>query len=175
MPATDDSHATLTSLLTFASNADTLLVETRIRLSHLTEIVVEFGVSDAASETNGLAFSSHDVTPVAVATNAAILGFQHDSGGEMNTTWNALRVKANTAARTDTTIAPLTTFVTLGIALAKNGSVVDASYLINGAQVATASDVIANAISLRAWVTVKAKSAAIRYAELDYLRASSTR
>ncbi len=173
--AVDETHATLTSALSFVSSADALLIETRLRLSHITDIVCEFGVSDARSETNGIAFSSHDVTPVAVASNAVVLGFQHDSGGEQNTTWNALRVNADTATRSDTTITPTTSFVTLAIALAKNGSAVDVSYFIDGAQVATAQGVIALNIPVNAWLTVKAKSAAIRYVEVDYLRVYAKR
>lgn len=176
----DDGHATLASDLTFNSSGELLLVEGRIRIDDLDEVAIEFGVSDAASETGGLAFTSHDATPVAVATNAAIFGFLHDTaGGETNTNWSALNVNAGSAARLDTSVAPVAgTFVLLQLVLALNTDTdeVDASWFINGSLVASATDVIATNTPLYVWLSTKNFEAAdAKLLEADYIRATQDR
>lgn len=173
----DDGHATLTSDQTFLSSSTLTLVEARVRLDDVAEVAIEFGLNDAASETGGLAFSSHDATPVAVADNAAVFGFLHDTaGGETNTNWSALSVNATTANRIDTSTAPAAnTFVLLQVVLAYNSDTdaVDASWFINGTQVATFDDAVAKDIPLYAWLTVKTLEAAdAKTADADYLRLS---
>lgn len=176
----DDGHATLSSDLSFVSSGTLLLAEARVRVDDIEEVAIEFGVSDAQNETGGLAFTSHDATPVAVATNAAVFGFLHDTaGGETNTNWSALSVNGGVAARVDTEVAPAAgTFALLQIVLAYNSgtSEVDASWFINGTQVATASDVVAVDTPLFVWLTAKTLEAAdAKLVEADYVRVTQDR
>lgn len=176
----DDGHATLASDLSFLSNGELLLVEARLRIDDIEEVAIEFGVSDAQNETGGLAFTSHDDTPVAVATDAAVFGFLHDTvGGEENTNWSALYVKGGSASRLDTSVAPVaSTFALLQLALAYNSEedTVDASWFINGALVASASDVVSLDTPLYIWLTTKTFEAAdAKQLEADYIRATQDR
>lgn len=168
----DDAWTTLTTDLTFESDSTLLIAEARLKVASVANIIIEFGFSDAASEAAGIAFTSHDSTPVATATNACLFGFQNDVGGEVNTTWNALNVKAGSAVRTAITDAPSAdTFYHLAVVLAKNGSQVDASWFIDGTQVATKTDVVAVDIPLYFWLTLKAKTNAAKTADIDWARA----
>lgn len=176
----DDGHATLASDLSFVSSGELLLVEARLRVDDIADVAIEFGVSDAISETGGQAFTSHDDTPVAVASNAAIFGFLADTvGGEVNTNWSALSVNADTAARLDTSVAPVAgTFALLQLALALNADTneVDASWFINGSLVASATDVVALDTPLYVWLSTKTFEAAdAKLVEADYVRATQDR
>ena len=176
----DDGHATLASDLSFASDGTLLLVEARVRIDDIAETAIEFGVSDAQSESGGLAFTSHDSTPVAVATDAAVFGFLHDTaGGETNTNWSALTVNAGVAARVDTEVAPVAaTFALLQVVLALNTdtSEVDASFFVNGTQVAAVADAVDVGVPLYVWLSTKNFEAAdAKLVEADYIRATQDR
>lgn len=169
----DNGFGTIASATTFLSSSSLLLAEARLKVDDIQEVGIEFGFSDAASETAGMAFSSHDSTPVAVASNAVVFGFIHDTGGsEVGTTWNASRVNATTAARTAIASGPVNgTFALLQLALALNDDEVDATWFINGVAVATATDVVALNIPLYLWATAKTFEASdSKTVEIDYIR-----
>ena len=176
---TDDSHATLASDLSYVSSNASLIAEARIKLSATTNVAIEFGFSDAVSEAAGQAFTSYDVTPVAVASNAAIFGFLHDAGAaETNTNWSALTVNADTAAFLDTSIVPITSdYVKIAVAVAYDSvnAQVDAGFFINDVLVASATDVMAADIQLFAWLSIACKETADKQVEVDYARAYMTR
>lgn len=174
---TDEQWATLASMLSFKSNAGVIVAEAYIDVSVLTEMQCEFGFSDAQSETLGLAFSRHDASVAAIADNAAVFGYGNAGGTEGNAYWNADYVKATVAHRVAiaTTYNPVVgTYQKLTMALAKNGSTIDASWFINDVQVAVAEDVIANNIPLYLWMTIKTKTATAKLLNADYARAYTT-
>lgn len=167
--------ATLASNVSFLSNATTLLLEGYIRLSALTETALEFGFSDAKSETGGLAFSSVDSTPVAVATNGAVISYLN-SASEGNTVFNLVSVNAGTAARTvSTTTVAANTWYHLAVALVKNGSNIDVGYYINSTLVTTRASAIASNIPLYAWVSLKSSNTTGKTSNLDYIRVAIAR
>ena len=171
---TDEQWATLTSVLSFQSNGSVLVAEAYVAITTLTETQFEFGFSDAQSEAAGLAFSRHDASVAAVADNAAVFGYGNFTGGETNAYWNADYVKATVAARVAiaTDYNPVAgTYQKLTLALAKNGSTIDAAWFINDVQVAVAEDVMANSIPLYAWLTIKTKTATAKILNADYARA----
>lgn len=175
---TDNSHATLSGDLSFNTSNSTILFEARIRLSATTNVAIEFGLTDAQSEAGGQAFTSYDVTPVAVASNACILGFLHDAGaGETNTNWSALSVKADTAAFVDTETVPVTTgYVKLAVALAydSTNTQVDAGFFINDVLVASDTDVMAVDTQVWPWLSIACKETADKQVQVDWARAYTT-
>lgn len=174
---TDEQWATLASILSFKSNGGVLVAEAYVAVDVLTEAQFEFGFSDSQSEAAGLAFSRHDASVAAVASNAAVFGYGNFTGGETNAYWNADYVKATVAARVAiaTTYNPVAnTYQKLTLALAKNGSTIDASWFIDDIQVAVAEDVMANNIPLFLWLSIKTKTASAKVLNADYARAYMT-
>ena len=174
----DNGFATIVhDTLTCIANATQTLIETRVRLSAITNLIFEFGFSDAKSEAGGTAFSSHDATPVAVATDAVVFGFQHDTGAEENTVISGLAVRNGTAQRSATTATfSANTFVELAVALAKNSSQVDAAFFVNGVRLTTISNAVTSTVALIPWITVKALAASgSRTVGVDYIRITSSR
>jgi len=175
----DNGHATLTSDLTYLSSSKATLIEIRLKVDDVAEVGIEFGFSDATSETAGMAFSSL-TSPTAVATNAVTFGYLNDTGGnEIGTGWRAMRVRAGTAAGTLLTgpVPPVAnTWVELAVALALNANQVDATYFLNGDVVATATNVVAVNTPLYIWVTAKTFEASdSKSVDIDYLRISQSR
>jgi hypothetical protein len=174
--ADDESFATLSRRLIYPVSASLNLVEARLKLSAITDVVFEFGFSDALSETLGLAFSSHDATPVAVADEAAVFAWHaEDTGvGEISTNLEIVTAKATVAARVVTT-TPLVadTYIKLGVALDSDG---DAAFYINEVFIASVEEALTTSADLTPWVSVVAKEAATsRTVTIDWIRASSTR
>lgn len=143
------------------------------RLSNITAITartVEFGISDAVSETNGLAFSSHDATPVDVATNGAVFGY---NTGESMTTWSALAVNAGTPAYANTGVAPVAgTYQVLSLHVNTAGTV---RYYIDGALVATHVNGVLATGTYTLWLTVVTTSAVAKIVDVDYAGIISAR
>lgn len=130
---------------------DTLLSPTRLsaiwraKLSAITERAVELGVSDAASETAGLAFSSV-TTPTAVATDALVFGY--NSGQSAN--WYALAVVNDVAVTYDTGIVADDEWHEFQILVTPAGA---ARYYIDNTLVATHEGAVRAAAVFRAWAT----------------------
>lgn len=170
----DNGHATLTSDLSWNSSENTIFVEARIRISAITNVSIEFGFNDAATESGGQAWTSYDATPVAVTTDGAVLGFLHDAGaGETNTNWSALsRNNGGTAVRTDTSTAPTAaTWIELAVALTPGTTDADAAFFINGELVASQSAAVNANVVIYPWLSVSCKAgAASRTIEVDWMR-----
>lgn len=175
----DDGHATLASVPNFLSSAGTVLLEARLRLNTVSDVGFEIGLTDAASETGGQTFTSVDETPVAVASNAAILSFLSDTAaGETNTNWSAVTVNAGTAAFDDTSIAATTNFIDVAIAfgLDSGNSEVDVTFFVNGAAVASQAAAVATDTTLYAWASVKAFEGSVaKTVDIDYIRITQGR
>lgn len=166
----DNDHATLALGLHWLVSNGTIVFEAAVKsVTAITVRAIEVGLSDALSETNGLAFSSHDATPVDVATNAAVFGYNTD---DSMTTWSALAVNAGTPVYADTEVAPSTSgFQRLGIVIDSAGNV---HYYIGGVGqpanfIATHSLGIATTALLTPWITLKSLSGAAKTINLDYV------
>lgn len=162
----DDDHATLALGLHWLVSRGLTFFEARVTsVSALTLRAIEVGVSDAVSESNGLAFSSHDATPVAVATNAAVFGYNTD---ESMTAWSALSVNAGgTPQYTNTGTALVAgTFQRLGLLIDAAGNV---RFYINGELVATHDLGVATTSLFTPWITLKSLSGAIKSIDVDYV------
>lgn len=167
------NHATLIQDIDWSVGVELLLVEARVKLSHITEIVFEFGFSDALSETSGLAFSSHDATPVAVASNAAVIAFHNAGAGDSESVFSCVSVNADTAARNaSTTTATADTFYKLSVGIDASGN---AGFYIDGSLVATQENAVATTANLSPWVSIVTQDTTEKIANVDYVLVASTR
>jgi hypothetical protein len=168
----DDDHATLTLGLHWLVSNGWTFFETRFKsVSAITVRAIEIGLSDAISETNGLAFSNHSVAGItAVADDAAIFGYDTDA---TMTTWAANSVNAaGTPQATLLTAAPTTSYVRLGIAVNDGG---DAFYFVDGDLVATHTSAVATTAVLTPWISLKSLSAATKSIDIDYAAIAGAR
>lgn len=174
--ASADEWATLVRRLIFPVSNSLTLIEARLKINDISDVIFEFGFSDALAEANGTAFSSHDATPVAVATNAAVFGWNADNTdvGEISTAFELNTVNADTAARATTTSVPVNdTYLNLSVVIDSDG---DAGFFVNGTSAGSVEDAVATDAVLTPWITVVAlQAAAARTVEVDWIRVSSTR
>lgn len=163
----DNDHATLSGDSLFSPTG--LFQHWRGKIpTAITDRAVELGVSDAASETNGLAFSSHDATPVAVATDALVFGYDSD---ESMTTWSALAVNNGVAQYADTGIAVDTDWHNFSIFVVGN----DAHFYIDGVRVAVLTNAVRSAATFRAWATAVTRTTAAFEFNVDVSVTASSR
>lgn len=164
----DDDHATLAYALVHLVSNGWGFMEARINnVSAITLRAFEVGWSDALSETNGLAFSSHDATPVDVATDAAVFGYNTD---ESTTNFSLLSVNDGTPAYADSGVAvpAAGTFTKLAIAIGPAGQ---ALYYINGTLIERRPSAVATTAVLTPWITLKSLSGAAKTFQVDYVLA----
>lgn len=163
----DDDFATLALSLSWLVSNGLTVFNARVRCNTaITLRAVEIGVSDALSETAGLAFSSHDATVVAVADDAAIFAINSD---ESITTWSCLTARANTnVLRTNSAVTPTAgVYQKFTIAIRSDGSVF---FLINDALVGShPANSIATTALLTPWISLKSLSAAAKTIDADYI------
>jgi hypothetical protein len=172
--ATNPDWATMALGLQWPVLATMTLFEAKVKLNVITEVQLEIGLSDALSETAGLAFSSHDVTPVAVATNAVMFGFHNAaSPAESTAYWSKLSVKADVATQSFTT-TPLVanTYVKLSIAVNAGGSV---GFYINDVSVGSVEAAVATSAVLTPWISVKTSNTTSKILTVDYWRIAGSR
>lgn len=161
--------------LQWPANASVTLFEARLKLNVLTEVIVECGLSDALSESGGIAFSSHDSTPVAVATNAAMFGWHNStSPSESTTSLSILTVNNGTAAYLTTTSHPLVadTYIKLSVVINSLGN---AGFYINDVSVGSVEAAVQTSAVLTPWVTVKTSNTTSKIVTLDYWRIAGSR
>lgn len=137
----------------------------KVRIPTITLIKAEVGVSDALTETAGLAFSNHSVAGVTdVATDAAIFAFDTTAS---SANWLINYVKAGTPGAIDTDIPVVAgQWYELGIVVDENGNV---WFYIDGNLVGTAELAVDTTALLTPWATVLATTAAIRTLDLDFV------
>lgn len=171
---TNPDWATLALGLQWPVNATLTLFEARLKLSAVTEVQLEVGLSDALSETAGLAFSSHDATPVAVATNAVMFGFHNSaSPSEATSFWSKLSVKADVATQSFTTTAlAADTYVKLSIAVNSAGNI---GFYINDVSVGSVEAAVATSAVLTPWISVKTTNTTSKILTVDYWRVAGSR
>ncbi len=161
----DNDHATLTMGLHWTvSNGYTVFTARAAQVTAITLRSVEIGVSDANSETNGLAFSAPD-TPTAVADDAAVFTINSD---DSLATWNVLTVNGGgTPVQTTLTTAPVAgTYQVFQIVIDSAGN---AQFYINGTLEATQALAVATTALLTPWITLKSLSAAAKIQNVDYV------
>lgn len=168
----DDDHATLSLGLHWLVSKGYTFFEARVKtVTASTLRAIEVGLSDALSETNGLAFSDHSVAGVtAVATDAAIIGFDTDAS---MTNYALDTVNAGgTAAAVTTGVAPSTSYQRLGLIVDSAGN---CYCFIAGVLVATALLAVATTSVLTPWISLKSLSGAIKSIDVDYVSISGVR
>lgn len=172
--ATANEWATLARRLIFPASSPLTLFEARVKVSDISDVIFEVGLSDAISETAGLALSSHDDTPVAVADNAALIAWHaEDTGaGEVSNAFEITTVNDGTAARNTTSVAPTAdTYFTVAIAVDDNG---DIGFFVNGESVGSVEDAIDTSAVLTPWLSISAPEAATaRSLTVDWVRVSN--
>lgn len=169
--ATLNDHTTAAIAPVWGTNfGEWIVFEARFLISALTTVAVEVGLSDALSETGGLAFSNHTVAGVTdVATDAVVVAF--DSAGDAG--FNVCSVNNGTPSAVATGVTPVAlTYNTVRIAISPTR---DAHVFIDNNRVAIVEDAVANNVALGAWITVKALAGAIRSVQVDYLGISQKR
>lgn len=158
----DDDHATLAGALNLKANTAGWL---EVRLKQVTAATlraVEVGISDAKSETNGLAFSAL-ATPAAVADDAAVFAYNTDD----DTAWYLASVKGGgtpQATRLDET--PSTDWQTLRLEWTAGGAV---SFFIDGERVGTHENAVTTTVAMGVWITLKSLSGAAKSMDVDYI------
>lgn len=165
--ATDNNHNDIAYDLVHTVSGGWAFFEARIAsITAITTRAIEVGFSDALSETNGLAFTSSDSTPVAVADNAAI--FQYNTDDTPGDIWVAASVNAGgTPQATALTAAPVAdTYQTLRVEVSPEG---DAYFYVAGSLVATLTDAVATTAVLTPWVAVKTLAGSAVTVNVDYL------
>lgn len=142
----------------------------RARISSITDLntrAIEVGLSDALTESNGQAFTSHDDTPVAVADDAAIFGFMTD---DSMTTFSALSVNGGgTAQVTEDVLTPVAgTFYDFGVGIDAVGN----AYFYTGQTpvlVATLALAVATTAVLTPWVSLTNLAGGGEIMDIDYI------
>lgn len=161
----DNANATLVLGLNWTVSNGWTVFKARVKnVSAITARAVEIGLSDALSESNGQAFTSHDSTVVAVATNAALFGFNAD---DSMTTFSACSVNADTAAVTTGVGTPSTSYTKYEIRIDSAGN---AYFYVDGSLVATHLLAVATTAVLTPWISVTNLTAATaRSIDVDYV------
>lgn len=172
--ATASAFQTLTRALIFPVSLSPTLFEARLRLNDVTDVILEFGLTDALNHANGQSFTDYSSTPTAVATNALIMAWNDDTtGAAPATNLSLLNVNASTAGQSDASpVTALTnaTYVTLAIAVDSTG---DAGFFVDGVNVGGANLAVATTSVFTPWISVIATQAAsARTVEVDWIRVS---
>lgn len=168
----DDDHATLALGLHWLVSNGWTFFEARVKsVTAITLRGIEVGLSDAVSETNGLAFSDHSAAGVtAVADDAVIFGYDTDAS---MTTWASNSVNGGgTPQATDLDDAPGTSWQSLAIAVNADG---DAFFYVDGVLVDTHASAVATTAVLTPWISLKSLSGAIKSIDVDYVAIAGAR
>ncbi len=168
--ATSSDCVTMALGLHFSATNGAVFYDAYVKLAQLTACAVEFGLSDAVSETAGLAFSDHTVASVTnVATDAAI--FAYDSAAGAN--WMINTVKAGTPQAYDTGIAASTSaFVKLSYVLQTNGTI---QFYVDDTLITTLDNAITTTVLLTPWKSIVATAAATKSFYVDYVGVLASR
>ncbi len=167
--ATSADYLTLALGASWTATNGFLFYETYVKLNQLTATTLEIGLSDAISETAGLAFSDHTVASVTeVATDAAI--FAYDSVAGAN--WLINTVKNGTQQAYNTGVAASTSFIKLGMTVSTTGSI---EFYVNDVLITTIANAITASALVGPWNSIVATAAALKSANIDYIVIAGTR
>lgn len=147
-----------------AGESGWVFFETAVQLDQIADTVLEVGLSDALSESAGLAFSDHSVGGVTdVATDAAVLVFDSAVGAN----WLANAVNSGTPAAVDTgLVAAIDTWYAIRIEVAPSGN---AFFYVNGTLAAEIEDAVAVDALLGPWLSLVTLGTSAAVASVDYL------
>lgn len=164
----DNANATLAlGLQWLVSEGWTVFRAAIKQVTAITARGVEVGLSDALSESNGQAFTSHDATPVAVADDAAIFGFNAD---DAMTTMSAVSVNGGGTPQVSTGLVTpsISAWSHLGVAINAAGD----AYFFTGLEpeiVAIHELAVAPTALLTPWISLTNLTAATaRTMDVDY-------
>jgi len=169
----DNANATLCLGLHWLVSSGPIIFRARVKqITAITLRGVEIGLSDALSETNGQAFTSH-TTPTAVADDAALFGFNHD---DTSVIFSAVSVNGGgTEQGDDLTAAPSTAYSDFSIVIDAAGN----AYFYTGQTptlVATHALAVATTALLTPWISITNLTAtSARAMDVDYVVIGSTR
>lgn len=162
----DDDFAILSSGLNYRINNGWTVFSARVKsVTAITLRAIEIGISDATTETGGLAFSNHSTSGVtAVADNALVFGYDTDAS---MTTWaaNTVRAAGTPTATALTGLAPSLTYQNFDILVNNQG---DAWFYVDGNLVASKVDAIAPTAVVTLWIALKSLSAATKSIDVDF-------
>jgi hypothetical protein len=161
----DDDHATLALGLHWLVSNGLTIFEAKLHcVTAITVRGVEIGLSDAISETNGLAFSDA-ATPTAVADDAAVFVINSD---DSVTAWNCLSVNGGgTEQLTESGVTAVAgAYNVFRIEVEATG---EARFYIDGVLVATHALALATTALMTPWISVKTLSSAIITNNLAYV------
>lgn len=163
--AAANDHVTISVGQPLVAENGTIFFEAQVSLAAITEIAVEIGLSDAASETAGLAFSDHTVGGVTdVATDAVVVAF--DTGDSL-TNWTVNTSNNGTPQAADTAVAvAATTNYTFRLVVNTDG---DVDVYVNGTLTNSITDAIATDANVGAWITCVTRGASARTLNLKYV------
>lgn len=149
------------------SNGWTLFEARVASVAAITTRAIEIGLSDATSETNGLAFSDHSyAASVDVATDAAI--FAYDTADTENVNFVALSVKnGGTPQGTLTSTPPVAgTYNIFRVGINEDG---DAYFWLDGELVATHTSAVQTTALLTPWISVLTRTGSASSIDVDYV------
>jgi hypothetical protein len=165
------AHGTVALGLHWLVSTGVLIAQFRVKqVTAITDRIVEVGLSDALTETNGRAFSSHDATPVDVATNAAIFGYNSAEDAVFNT----LSVNAGTPQYAASTHAPSTSYSTLTVTIDAAGN---ARFYVGDPPVLVATHLLAVATTalLTPWISISSIAGAAAIQDVDFFTVHGAR
>lgn len=145
--------------------------EARFKVNAITTVGFEVGLSDAVSETAGVAFSDHSVAGVTdVATNAIVFAF--DTADTMTNI--ALNYSNDgTPGAVDLGVAPVAdTYVSVRLEINEDG---DVNVYVNGSFVTSVTAAIDPSATVGPWLTVLARTTSARTLSVDYVAVSGNR
>lgn len=162
----DDDRANFALGLHWTVSNGWTVCEAKVRnVTAITLRGVEIGLSDATSETAGLAFSSIGGSPTAIADNAAVFAINSD---DSIASWACATVKAaGTPSITASGVAPVAAvYQEFRVAIDALGN---CYFWINDVLVATKLLAIATTAILTPWIALKSLSGAIKIIDVDYI------
>jgi hypothetical protein len=168
--ATSADYTTIAVGAHWSATSDWLFYETSVKLGQLTATTFETGMSDAISETAGLAFSDHTVASVTdVATDGFV--FAYDSAAGAN--WLINTVKNGTPQAYNTGVAANTSsYVRLTARINVSG---DITFFVDDTLITTLEDAITPTVLVTPWASIVATAAAAKNVLIDYVSVSGTR
>lgn len=164
---TDTNNYTLAATASWkVSNGVHVFVAKVASATALTSRAWEIGISDAVSETNGLAFSDHTVSGVTdVATDALVFARDTADSGTSNFVINT--VNTGTPAAYNTGVAPVAgTFNKFTIIVDEDG---DAWFYIDDDLIWEKAGAIATTALVTPWITIVTRTGSAASIDVDYV------
>ena len=163
--ATSSDWTTVALGVNFTPTNGLLVANFKVKVGTIVTRAQEVGISDAMSESAGLAFSDHSINGVtAVADDAAIFSFDTTAS---SANWLVNTSKALSEQAVDTGIPVVAgQYYELAILINDNG---DAEFSIDGELVATVTNAVTPTVAYTPWVSQVARAATAIVTTVDYI------